>query len=297
MSNSRIVGLDIGGSKTHAVAGDLTGTAPQQEILAGSANISSVGAAEADRQLGSVFDRLGRDGIIAICAGAAGVDTPEQEDRLHALVQAQVPRAAVRIVHDTHLILAAAGVEHGIAVISGTGSVAWGRTPDGMTARAGGWGYLLGDEGSGYWVARQAVRHALRLADRGEQPDVLSRRLAADCGLQGPVQLLDHFYATPERRYWAGQAGLVFELAENGDRVCADIVTQAGAALVGLVQTVGGRLGITGPVVLGGGLIVYQPRLQDLVGAGLTKAGLGECLVLRRDPVHGAVDLARVLAG
>ena len=67
----------------------------------------------------------------------------------------------MRIVHDTQLILAAADVQDGIALISGTGSVAWGRTPDGRTARAGGWGYLLGDEGSGYWVGRQAVRHAL----------------------------------------------------------------------------------------------------------------------------------------
>jgi glucosamine kinase len=126
------------------------------------------------------------------------VDTPEQEQRLHRLVQAQIPGAAVRIVHDKALILAAAAVDHGIALISGTGSVAWGRAIDGRTARAGGWGYLLGDEGSGYAVGRRAVRHTLGQADRGLRPDVLAQQLAADCGLQDPGQLLDHFYANPE---------------------------------------------------------------------------------------------------
>ena len=64
-------------------------------------------------------------------------------------------------------ILAAAGLDEGIALIAGTGSVAWGRDRTGRSARAGGWGYLLGDEGSGYAVVRETVRHALRLARPG----------------------------------------------------------------------------------------------------------------------------------
>ena len=302
-NNSRIVGFDLGGSKTHAVAMPLPRTSPPgtplpghaspHEVLAGSANLSSVGAAEAERQLVSVFDGLDRDGIVAVCAGAAGVDTPEQEDRLHTLIQAQVPDAVVRIVHDTHLILAAARVQDGIAVISGTGSVAWGRTADGLSARAGGWGYLLGDEGSGYWIAQQAVRHALAVVDRTDRPDRLAQQLAADCGLQDPGQLLDHFYAHPERRYWAGHARLVFELAGDGDPVSAAIIARAATSLVELVRVVGAQLDTTGPVVFGGGLILHQPQLQDLLRAGLVAAGFGEILVLHCDPVHGAVNLAR----
>ena len=127
------------------------------------------------------------------------------------------------MVHDSQLILAAAGVVDGIAVISGTGSVAWGRR-DGQHARAGGWGYLLGDEGSGYWVAREAVRRTLARIDRGEPADRLGQQLAADCGLQATEQLLDHFYAQPDRRYWAGRARVVFELANAGDPVSTQIV-------------------------------------------------------------------------
>ena len=127
-------------------------------------------------------------------------------------------------MHDSALILAAAGAGTGIAVISGTGSVGWGRNSDGRVARAGGWGYLLGDEGSGYWVTRTAVQHALRRVDDGAPADLLSQQLAADCGLQRVEQLLDHFYANPERRYWASRARIVFELAaparsgQRGDR-------------------------------------------------------------------------------
>ena len=159
----QIVGLDIGGSKTHAVSRHRTGVV---DVFAGSANLSSVGEAEAGRQLDAILVQLAERGAItAVCAGAAGVDTPEAEERLRQLIASRLPVAAVKVVHDTELIPATAELTTGIALIAGTGSVAWGRDASGRVARAGGWGYLLGDDGSGYGIAREAVRHALRLAD------------------------------------------------------------------------------------------------------------------------------------
>ena len=304
----QVVGIDIGGSKTHAVATPCSELVDGQhghthEALAGSANPSSVGLVEADRQLAAILDELARATggapIDAICVGAAGVDTVEAELRLRDLVAARVPGTPVRIVHDTELILAAAGLDHGIALIAGTGSVAWGRTPDRTVARAGGWGYLLGDEGSGYGVARAAVRHALRIADLGRRPDRLSQQLAADCGLQRPAQLIDHFYALPERRYWAGHARVVFELAADGDPSAATIVETAADSLADLVSTVANRLTACGselPVVLGGGVLVHQPALATLVSARLRRAGLTDVRVLDRDPAHGAARLATQLS-
>ena len=146
------------------------------------------------------------------------------------------------IVHDTQLILAAVGADDGIALIAGTGSVAWGKSAGGSTSRAGGWGYLLGDEGSGYWLGRQAVRHALAQVDRGDPPDRLTKRLTADCGLEQPGQLLDQFYANSERRYWAGHSRLVFELAAAGDEASRQLVDEATTALVGIVSVVGAAL-------------------------------------------------------
>jgi len=291
----RVIGLDIGGSKTQAFAGPVDVGSPHREILAGSANLSSVGVEESARQLTAVFDQLGRDGIAAVCAGAAGVETPEQAARLHGLIAAQVPAAAIRIVHDSQLILAAADVDSGIALISGTGSVAWGRAADGTMARAGGWGYLLGDEGGGYWIGRQAVRHALALADRGEQADLLARQLADECGVQAPEQLLDLFYANPERKFWAGFSRLVFDCAESGHLAAGGIVAEAAGSLAALVRTVAGRLDITGPIVLGGGLILNQPLLRSLLTSNLLDSGHADIRQLRHAPAHGALTLARRL--
>jgi N-acetylglucosamine kinase-like BadF-type ATPase len=198
-------------------------------------------------------------------------------------------------VHDSALILAAAGAGTGIAVISGTGSVGWGRNRDGQVARAGGWGYLLGDEGSGYWVARTAVQHALRRVDEGAPADLLSQQLTADCGLQRIEQLLDHFYANPERRYWASRARIVFELAVQHDPASAAIVSAAAGALTSLATRVGAALGLRGPVVLAGGLAVHQPVLQQAVRDRLNSVGMTDVRVLDRDPVYGAVDLAHAI--
>jgi glucosamine kinase len=292
----QIVGLDIGGSKTHAVSRHQNKIA---EVFAGSANLSSVGEAEAGRQLDAIFARLAERGPIgAVCAGAAGVDTPAAEERLRQLIAVRLPGAVVQVVHDTELILATAELTTGIALIAGTGSVAWGRDASGRVARAGGWGYLLGDEGSGYGIAREAVRHALRLADEGQPPDRLSQQLIAACNVQRTGQLIDHFYGNPERRYWAGHARVAFELAAVGDSAAQRIIDSAAADLGTLVQTVHVAIGRPAPplpVVLGGGVMVHQPQLQDSVRQVLAGEGLTDLRPLDRDPAYGALFLAQQL--
>ncbi len=304
-----IIGLDIGGSKTHAVRA-VDGIVVA-EALAGSANIASVGVAEAGRQLDIVLARLGESvdrlsaqapagrsagPVHAVCAGAAGVETASGADALRRLLAERTGCDRIRVVHDSELILAAAGVADGIAVISGTGAVAWGRAGD-RHARAGGWGYLLGDEGSGYWVAREAVRRTLSRLDAGGDVDRLGQQLAADCGLQSPEDLLDHFYAQPERRYWAGRSRVVFETAAAGDPVAAEIIDAAALALAGMAAAVADRLDVLGPVVLGGGLAANQPALQRRVRHHLAGFGLTDLRILTADPVRGAVELAqRMLA-
>ena len=159
-----VVGLDVGGSKTHAVLAD--GTGVLAETVVGSANVASVGAREAARQLRPRWTSSARP-TSARSAPAPPAPTPRSSaTSSRRCSPGLLPTARIQVVHDAQLILAAAGLDTGIALISGTGSVAWGVTPDGRSARAGGWGYLLGDEGSGYGVARDAVRHALRRLDR-----------------------------------------------------------------------------------------------------------------------------------
>ncbi|WTL56795.1 ATPase [Nocardia sp. NBC_01499] len=286
------LGLDIGGSKTTAVRAE--DGVVVTEARAGSANMASVGVHEAGRQLDLILERVGGYGARAVCAGAAGADTPEGRARLRDLLAERLPDAMIRVVHDSELVLAAAGLDHGVALISGTGSVAWGRH-DGRIARAGGWGYLLGDQGSGYWVAREAVRRALAGIDRGEPADRLGQALAAECGLRSTEQLLDHFYNHTDRRYWARRAHVVIELAEIGDPIGRAIVAEAVADLTEFVVTVTDRLSCDGPVVVAGGLVVHQPLLQEELRRALAERGIDDMRVLDTDPVHGALRLARQL--
>jgi glucosamine kinase len=285
-----VIGVDIGGSKTHGVRA--VDGRPVAEALAGSANLASVGVAEAARQLRTLVARLGADGVDAVCAGAAGADGDESVATLHRVLADLVPGARVSVVHDARLVLAAAGLDAGVALISGTGSVAWGARADGTAARAGGWGHLLGDEGSAYRVAVDTVRHALDRMDTGAPVDALTAALLDRCGLAAPDQLIDHFYATQDRRHWARLAPLVTELAGRGDPTARGIVASAADALAALAQRVLDRLGLTGPVVLGGGFAVHQPALQRAVRERLPGT---EVRLLTAEPVTGAVRLAAAL--
>ena len=294
------IGLDIGGSKTHAVS-YLSTASPRTQVVeayAASANVASVGETEADAQIAAVLAGLAAQGHggtpDVVCAGAAGVDSAAGEERLRTLLSGRIPGGELKVVHDTHLILAAASVNEGIVVISGTGSVAWGRTADGATARAGGWGYLLGDEGSGYGIARAAVRHVLRRADDRLPADALSTTLLNRCGVASADALLDDFYARPERGYWARRAETVFELADAGDEASVQIILDAAFSLADFIRQVHRALGRTAdlPVVLGGGVLVHQPVLGEALRQHLHEDDPHTLITLDRDPAHGALDLA-----
>lgn len=288
-SGADAIGLDIGGTKTHGIR--LRDGAVIAEAVAGSANVQNVSVEAARASLAEIFARLGTGGVTRVIAGSGGVDTEQDAAALRALISAHVPDAAVDVVHDTRLILAAGSAAEGIAVIAGTGSVAWGTDAAGRQARSGGWGHLLGDEGSGYWLGREAVRHALRLSDQGREPDTLSTALLQATDLTDPTELIGLFHGGTDRRYWAGKAGLVFEAARAGDRAAADIVHTAADHLAGLTTDVARLLKISGPVVIGGGLGMHQPLLRELLQTRLNAAGLSDVRFLAQDPVFGTAYL------
>jgi N-acetylglucosamine kinase-like BadF-type ATPase len=285
-----VIGVDIGGSKTHGIR-SVDGR-EVAEAVAGSANVAAVGPAAAGRQLDALFAQLGTGGVDAVCAGAAGADGVESVGVVTRLISDRVPGARVSVVHDARLVLAAEGLDAGVALIAGTGSVAWGRRADGTNARAGGWGHLLGDEGSGYRVALDTVRHALDRMDAGAPVDALTTALLVGCGLDTRDELIDFVYLRQDRRYWADRARLVAALAEQDDPAAARIVATAADALATLARRVLDRLDLPGPVVLGGGFAVHQPLLQQAVRDRLPGT---EVRILAHAPAVGAVRLAAAL--
>jgi N-acetylglucosamine kinase-like BadF-type ATPase len=151
-----LLGIDGGGSSTRAAIADSSG-AVLGKGQAGSSNYQSVGFAAATWALHEAIDAAHMDAGIeshtrfdAACFGLAGAGWPDDQRRFTAWAAEYGIAINVRCVSDAEIILAAGTPEQwGVALISGTGSVCWARSPDGSSVRVGGWGYLLGDEGSG----------------------------------------------------------------------------------------------------------------------------------------------------
>lgn len=285
-----VIGLDIGGTKTHGVR--FHNGQAVQETITGSANVQNVSRETARANLGELFRELGHSPVDRVCVGAGGIDTAHDADELSALIAPFVPEARITVVHDSRLLLAAGQVSTGVAVIAGTGSAAWGRNPRGDESRAGGWGYLLGDEGSGYWIGREAVRHSLRRMNQGHQPDPLTRALLSASDLTEPSQLIALFHSIGTgRRFWAQQARLVVDAAEAGHAPSRHILEQAGIDLAHLTSQTLSQLGISGPVILGGGLGMHVPRLQSAFRDALANKGITDVRPVTQDPVYGVTHL------
>lgn len=285
-----VIGLDIGGTKTRGVR--FENGSPVRDESAGSSNVQNVSQEQAAANLAELFGKIGGGHIDQVYAGAGGIDTEEDAQALADLIAPHAPGARITVVHDSRLLLAAGGASTGVAVIAGTGSAAWGKNHAGEEARAGGWGYLLGDEGSGYWLGREAVRHSLRRMNQGLEPDLLSRALLDSVGVDEPGKLIALFHSPDTgRRYWAQQARLVVEAADAGDHISTALVEQAGRDLADLAEQAVRQLGLDGPVILGSGLGMNVPMLQEAFKAKLAGSGIIDVRILQQDPVFGVPRL------
>jgi glucosamine kinase len=289
--SSRVLGLDIGGTGSRAqLCVDGTVVAEGQ---AASASLVAAGAACAKAALTDLLAQLPLDPLRrldVVCAGSAGAAVPATRQFLTEHLAPLTRSGQVMIVNDAALILPAAGLDAGIALICGTGSVALGRY-QGRQAQCGGWGYLLGDEGSGYWVSRAALRVLLDRGDRGVPPGELGDGLLAATGTPDIGALRELFFAQPQPQYWAGYAPLVIS---SSDPSAAGITAAAADALAGLAVSVAERLGAPPglPVVLSGGLF-RQTELETAVRIAIEEARPGSDMrVLARPAVAGAVRLA-----
>lgn len=295
-----LVGIDGGGSYVRVAI-----TNPVLEVLAqaegGTVNPSVVGREAAatliQKALRSALEQAGltADQIGAAGVGIAGASATYAGDWLREVIQPVVPEAFIALSSDVEIALVGAhGARYGVLVLAGTGSVALGIDAAGRTARAGGWGYLLGDEGSGYWIGLEGLRAVMRAADgRGERSALEQRLLAA---LELPdVQAVTLWLYRPgisRTREVARLAPLVCQAAVDGDRVAGEIVNRAAAELALLCQAVMGQLGASDlPVAFAGGLLINPTPVRDRL---CQRLGLLEPPQPRYPPVIGAALLARL---
>jgi glucosamine kinase len=280
-----VLGLDIGGSSSRARLSQAGRVIAEAEGMG--ANVAELAPRLVERRLTALIGDLGTVHPVACCAGSAGAEVPEARAKLEKLLGRLLPGCRVSVVHDTRLILAAAGLASGIALICGTGSVAYGRDAGGREARVGGWGWLLGDEGSAVWLAREAAREVMSRADAGQPGGRLGEAMLLAVRARNASELTGRLHRFREPRRWAELAAVVFEQAGT-DSGAQALIERAAAALSALVDQIHERLSLDGPVVLAGGLLLNQPRLEAAV-----RARLGPAVVrLDEPPVAGAVRLA-----
>ncbi len=259
----RFLGVDGGASKTLAVVVDAQGQEHGRGI-AGSSNFAAVGLEHALAQLHLAIEQAAKQSgcqysFGAAWLGMAGVDRPED---VHLLLPHLQPLAGtIRLTNDAELLLSALDQAVGVALIAGTGSIALGRDRHGATTRAGGWGHILGDEGSGYEIGRQALQAAARAADGRGPATTLLERILQHWGLQRPDDLFEQVYQKAEKADIARLTTLVFAAAQAGDRPASKIIQLAAEELALAVLTVCRALDFPDeqvPLALGGGLLIQE---------------------------------------
>jgi len=280
-----LLGLDIGGSSSRARLVEDGRIIAEAE--GPGANVAALRPRVVESRLRALLVGMAARPI-ACCAGSAGAEVPAGRERLDRILAALLPDCRITVVHDARLVLAAAGFESGIALISGTGSVAYGRDGSGREARAGGWGWLVGDDGSAAWLAREAAREVMLRSDSGEPLGSLGDSMLEAVKARGITDLMGKLNGLNEPRQWAALAHVVFEAASN-DAGAALLVERAASALGDLVGLVRKQLSLDGPLVLAGGQLLNQPRLESAV-----RTRLGAATRLQEPPVAGAVRLAEL---
>ncbi len=294
------LGIDGGGTHTVAWLGD-----ERQRVLArsvaGPSNPLKIGFRAAQREiLRAARLALRRAGLKprrldAICVGLAGVDRPPVHRLFLRWLRQSIPARFHVLTSDAAIALRTSlGDSPGAIVISGTGSIAYGRGSRGRALRSGGWGSAFDDAGSGYDLGRKAIAAALRDYDGRGPHTRLTGKICRALNLPDITRVI---LRRLEPQQIAALFPVVLEAARQRDSVALELCEQAGRDLAELGVALVKRLGWQRrpfPVVCAGGVFRSSPRIRRSFARHLRRqAPRARVLLLRRPPVEGALDLAR----
>ena len=298
MPKGHVLGVDGGGSATRSVIisteGEVLATAK-----AGPSNPITVGTEKALANILEAIDeasaRCGVHEFLASRLGVAGTDLSRLRQELLDGMRSSFGGTA--IFSDAASALAGGtGCRPGVVVIAGTGSIAYGENLLGETARAGGWGWRLGDEGSGYTIGLKAIMAALRAHDGRGPKTMLKQKIVSHLGLGRMEDIIDWVYEPGrEPRDIAYLVPRVREAEAEGDEAAALVMAEAGAELGFVANAVIRRLGMSGefPVSLNGG-VFKQPSGYIIAFEEVVRREASECALIkpRMPPLLGSGLLA-----
>jgi glucosamine kinase len=293
------LGIDGGGTKTRCALGDeITVLAT---VMSGGSNVIRVGEANAREALHTAVRHVcftanvSPDQIKRVCIGAAGAARPEIAATIRSILADLTP-AAAEVVGDMVIALEAAfGPGAGVIAIAGTGSIAWGRDAAGRTARAGGWGFAISDEGSGHWIGRRAISAILQVHDEGQETPLTAMVLRA-WNLTTLDELVQKANSLPPPDF-PRLLPVVLRAAEQSDATARMLLGDAATHLANLSAMVIRRLAPNAPyapVAMTGSVFRKSADVRRVFYNALQKNFPGiEVRPNLVDPVEGALALAR----
>jgi N-acetylglucosamine kinase-like BadF-type ATPase len=301
-----VIAVDTGGTKTAAWLVDSKDSSAHRvlgEARTSAGNPLSVGFERATQAIYEAIELarhaadFGNERVSRAILSIAGAANREMTARFIAWCGTVHIANQIAIVSDVLPILAAGTPDCcGVALISGTGSSAFGRAADGTSKRCGGWGYLLGDEGSGYAIGRGALQHALRSLEAGDAGQGLASKIIAALGVKSVTELTRAIYGNGDSRHAvAAIAPLVCSAAEEGNIKANALLDVAAADLAELAARTAKAVGVADsgfPLAVSGGLLMNSRPLQDRLRSELLKRNLQCAIQVVKEPLAGCVRLA-----
>jgi len=295
-----VLGVDGGGSNTRCVIVELSGSIVSRGS-AGPSNPLTAGAESACKAIieavEEALNQCSARRFKAACLGLAGVERPHGRESVQRIVANRIPAERVLIVSDAAAAFAGTiGFGVGVVVVAGTGSIAYGVNAKGKTARAGGWGWIVGDEGSGYDIGKRAIAVALRAYDGRDAPTKLVQLIKKALNLSDLTEIIDHLYVTGMKPHEvASLAPIVAEAAESGDQVALHILNEAGYELAHVTMAVIKKLRLHGHFIVAktGGVFQMGTSINDAFERAIGQAAPECCIISSRfEPAVGAAFLA-----
>jgi N-acetylglucosamine kinase-like BadF-type ATPase len=295
-----VIGIDGGGSKTIGCAVDGNGKL-LATIEKGPSNHHLIGLERFRilmQELLTEFEErygLKEEELEFVSMGLAGVDRPIDKILISKVLDDVGLEGKYMVSNDAEIALAAGvGKLEGIVLISGTGSIAYGVNKEGQSFRAGGWGHLVSDEGSGYYIAKEALARGIKAHEQLEQPSVLLENVLAYLKLRDLDELIGFIYE-PKRTKGeiAALTTVVCDAAQQGDQVAINILEDAGDQLGCLVESVlkrGFQPQDEVKVTLNGSILQRIPLVRQRVSERL--ANKATVVYSEAKPVEGAIHLA-----
>ena len=276
-----VVGVDGGGSKTRAVVGTLDGEIIGETVGAGSATAPERIDASANvigPLVTQAVTEAGHEGVKprAVVAGVSGAGRANMQSALKAALEDQEFAEEITVVGDGEIALYDAFADGpGILLVSGTGSIAQGRGPNGQSARCGGWGIFVGDEGGGRWIAKRALAAVAASSDGREPRTELVGAILTAAQINEPMELIPWAIAATDKDL-AALAPVVFSTAANGDARANSLVDLAAEELVLHIRTLAVKLfgdeRADVPVAVAGGLMLQGSLLRKRLEKRLKSA-------------------------